>query len=530
MSPKEQIQRITKTGSKPRSAKSTTETLDALARRQPHPAPVIQRARLDPRSLTSVNMLQLQGALGNQAVSKLLFGVKPRPVMTPPTPPAPLARMGQQRGWVQRDLLDQDNWEFLDAVTATYKPSEKQGSWTQDLVAYLQRCQEVMEDYKNPPEEVEDQVSFEEVIKRLLNLQMALEIWKDKELNRSRNEQVKTLGKKLTNEIRDALGELTKEGVKKLKAEYSAKELAEAKSAEFKSLAMRILVSNVATYAEVGGSEVAKKRYADSGLSGDPAAAIKVEMGGTIEKTSKDLEEAGAGACTNFAYAVADRLSGEKRLRVEVVSWKSGDLGHVYVLLGRKEATELNKPATWGEDCVALDAWEGAMNWQMNGELPQVVYEPVGHWSKYPASKVLYDSKAAVKAEGTLQPSLRKVQGTIEDFIGGAFSGEKKTLAELKEAGRQKEWKHKGAELGQDTAKTTESDKNAKEITEADDTDKWKIVGNLKEAETMAWGYQEMFQMGNELYIINTKWPRVSGGGNSDKKEFKDWVENVGTV
>ena len=41
--------------------------------RQTHPAAVLQRARLDPTSLTAQDVLQLQRTIGNQAVSRLLM-------------------------------------------------------------------------------------------------------------------------------------------------------------------------------------------------------------------------------------------------------------------------------------------------------------------------------------------------------------------------------------------------------------------------------------------------------------------------
>lgn len=81
MSSKKQRQSGNKTGSKPRLAKSATKNSNGPTRSQPHPAIVLQRARLDPRSLTSANVLQLQRTLGNQAANKLLSGAKPRPVI-----------------------------------------------------------------------------------------------------------------------------------------------------------------------------------------------------------------------------------------------------------------------------------------------------------------------------------------------------------------------------------------------------------------------------------------------------------------
>ncbi len=81
MSSKEQKHGNEKVNSKQRSPKPTTENLDILAKQQTHPATLIQRAKFDPRSLTPRDVVQLQHTLGNQAVGKLLSGVRPRPVI-----------------------------------------------------------------------------------------------------------------------------------------------------------------------------------------------------------------------------------------------------------------------------------------------------------------------------------------------------------------------------------------------------------------------------------------------------------------
>ena len=81
MSSKEETHKTDKAGSKPLAAQPTTGNLSILAPQPGDPAAIAQQARLDPRSLTPANLLQLQRTLGNQAVDKLLSRIRPRPVI-----------------------------------------------------------------------------------------------------------------------------------------------------------------------------------------------------------------------------------------------------------------------------------------------------------------------------------------------------------------------------------------------------------------------------------------------------------------
>jgi hypothetical protein len=82
MSSKEQTHND-RTSSKQRSPKPVSEDLDTLAQQQPRPAAIIQRASRDPSSLTPRDVLQLQRAVGNRAVTQLLAksSGQPRPVV-----------------------------------------------------------------------------------------------------------------------------------------------------------------------------------------------------------------------------------------------------------------------------------------------------------------------------------------------------------------------------------------------------------------------------------------------------------------
>ena len=80
MRSKEQTHNSDNAVSKQRLPQSTTQSLGTLARQQTHPATLVQRAQLDPRSLTPGDVLQLQRTIGNQAVGRLLAGTKDHPV------------------------------------------------------------------------------------------------------------------------------------------------------------------------------------------------------------------------------------------------------------------------------------------------------------------------------------------------------------------------------------------------------------------------------------------------------------------
>lgn len=69
---KEQTDSKDKGNTKHRSLYPATEKLAIVAQPQTHPATIIQRAKLDPSSLTPRDVLQLQRSIGNQAVGRLL--------------------------------------------------------------------------------------------------------------------------------------------------------------------------------------------------------------------------------------------------------------------------------------------------------------------------------------------------------------------------------------------------------------------------------------------------------------------------
>lgn len=74
VSSKEPKQSSVKTGLKQEPKQTTGDGLNAPPLPQAHPAILIQRAKLDPRSLTPADVLRLQGAIGNGAVGRILAG------------------------------------------------------------------------------------------------------------------------------------------------------------------------------------------------------------------------------------------------------------------------------------------------------------------------------------------------------------------------------------------------------------------------------------------------------------------------
>jgi hypothetical protein len=85
MPSKEQAHSSDKADSKQQSPKLAKD-FDAVDEPQILPSPIIQRATLDPGRLTPHDVLQLQGAIGNRAVSTLLTKTGLRPAVQPARP------------------------------------------------------------------------------------------------------------------------------------------------------------------------------------------------------------------------------------------------------------------------------------------------------------------------------------------------------------------------------------------------------------------------------------------------------------
>jgi hypothetical protein len=185
--------------------------------------------------------------------------------------------------------------------------------------------------------------------------------------------------------------------------------LAEAKRDELERLAMRTVVANVGDYKGASTAQTRYERASQAGTAGYKAPPpIVTER--VLETSREETERNAVGVCTNFAYAAAAVLKNHG-VRVEVVSGRSGTTtGHSYVVVGRKEESDLRNPAGWGEDCVLVDCWNAAANWGNLVEKPQVVY-PRGHWSEmYPVDSHLFDSSHPDAGTQRVTPTNRPVK------------------------------------------------------------------------------------------------------------------------
>ncbi len=120
MSTKEQTQAKDKASSKKRPPKPAPENADTLAAQQIHPTMIIQQARLAPGSLSPCGILQLQGIIGNRALTQRLARTEQGPVL----------QLKLMVGPVD-DCFEQDADSVADHVL--HKPSQEQGCRRQEI-------------------------------------------------------------------------------------------------------------------------------------------------------------------------------------------------------------------------------------------------------------------------------------------------------------------------------------------------------------------------------------------------------------
>ncbi len=74
---------------------------------------------------------------------------------------------------------------------------------------------------------------------------------------------------------------------------------------------------------------------------------------------SKELQ----AMCKNFMKTAREIVSKVSTIvRIEDVG--SVTEGHNWLLVGREDNSDIKNPATWGDDCVTIDLWYGALNWE----------------------------------------------------------------------------------------------------------------------------------------------------------------------
>ncbi len=98
-------------------------------------------------------------------------------------------------------------------------------------------------------------------------------------------------------------------------------------------------------------------------------ATLGAAQGYTVEKiktAADNIDSARSAVCTTFAVSGANKLLElqknpefkDKIKRIEIIARKLGHRGtHCYVIINRKEGSELSKPATWGDETLIVDPW-----------------------------------------------------------------------------------------------------------------------------------------------------------------------------
>ena len=86
----------------------------------------------------------------------------------------------------------------------------------------------------------------------------------------------------------------------------------------------------------------------------------------TLGAGSRTITSLGSGVCTQFAYAAAHVLTGDRQggPQIDIVTWMGGiQQAHCYVVIGREfDGDELPRDVDeWGGDIVVVDPWLAAL-------------------------------------------------------------------------------------------------------------------------------------------------------------------------
>jgi hypothetical protein len=89
-------------------SKSNIQTRAILPKQIPvsHPAAIIQRARIDPKSLTHADVMQLQRTIGNRAVGKLLSEIGLIPSKAKQTQPVKMQKIPEKEEPLQGKMME----------------------------------------------------------------------------------------------------------------------------------------------------------------------------------------------------------------------------------------------------------------------------------------------------------------------------------------------------------------------------------------------------------------------------------------
>jgi len=85
----------------------------------------------------------------------------------------------------------------------------------------------------------------------------------------------------------------------------------------------------------------------------------------SLKNINKLVTTRNEGVCSTIgpaaAHALTDRQFAGNSPRVEIIS-TSAIQGHVFVVVGRAEGSNLQDPSTWGNDARFVDPWHSALN------------------------------------------------------------------------------------------------------------------------------------------------------------------------
>jgi len=79
-----------------------------------------------------------------------------------------------------------------------------------------------------------------------------------------------------------------------------------------------------------------------------------------VHQIRRDVEIGRGGVCTTFAFAAADTMLSEARLRdfrVEVVAHAHGGATHLFAVVQRAQDSRIEDPQTWGPNARIVDLW-----------------------------------------------------------------------------------------------------------------------------------------------------------------------------
>jgi hypothetical protein len=472
--------------SKPESERLPARQLDR-SDQAGSPLAVVRGNARERRLVTLASLPNLQRVIGNQAVTSLL--ARPNADRAVATATATSPRH------IQRAMLDKNDQTFKTQVVEKRKQVKFKGKFPTTVLVQLVTAQVKVN---------EDVLATEDRLAALLNVQRSLEEWKfDQPEDQAQCADTWTaLNAEVRAKIQQLSTEQTEAAKQDLRADQklSAKSLAEAKRAELVSQAMRIIVGNVQQYRE--NSEGSKprerlKRTDKGGAGAVPATVSPV----TFAQTAKAVEERGVAICSHFAQAAANILV-NNGVRVDVVAGAGGSTGsgHSYVLLGRAN-DDVFDIATWGDDCFVVDGWNGALNWDDFQKDPEVIYEKDFWATQFPVNQHSFDSQRGYKDKGN---------GLEADVKNEKPTGAMPTLVDAQTREYVKKQAAASYSASKERYEARQTEQKKPEATAEEEAEPLKTAANWKEAEKLTFGYENMVQIGSELFVIKGSWPRFN--------------------